>query len=668
MPLALSQIPQGFNYQAIARDGGGAILANTPLQVMFYVQSLQTGGTLYWKEWHSSVTTNSFGLFSLVVGNGTRQTESTVATFDLIDWKVTPKYLKTEIYYSSSWHDLGTSQLLTVPYAMVAEDLAGTIDKLAVKGTTSGLEEALFEVKNKDGQTVFAVYNEGVRVYVSNGAKAVKGGFAVGGFDMTKATKRDYLIVNDDSVRIYLDTNPLTKGKKSGFAVGGYDITKGTIQNYLDVSDDSVRVYIDSDPATKTTKGGFAVGGYDMSKGTNDSYLNVNTDASGIINPAQNRILWYPKKNAFLTGRVLIESSANVGDNSFASGYESKAIGQYSQALGYKCTAQGNSSVAIGYQSVSGSAYSTSLGDNNTSNGQSSIAVGSYNTTTGSNSLAIGRENKAVGNYTVAIGYASETGTEAYSCAIGFMNKATGPAAVALGGWSTAAGQTSLAVGYGANTTGTDAFAMGYLTKAYGSQSQAFGDGTTTNAYGATAFGWNTKANGTFTFAIGENTTAQSRSSLVIGRYNLVSGAVDSWNDTDPAFVIGNGTGDGSRSNAFTVLKNGSTGIGFSNPIYKLDVDGEITSRNSSSGISFRLRNSLFSTLIYHDNVDFYLLLTNSGDPDGIWNSYRPFKINYSTGNVSLGCNDAGSTYSMTARSDGDIYMPRIISSTSVLV
>ncbi|MCU0461719.1 MAG: hypothetical protein MUF36_06865 [Bacteroidales bacterium] len=90
-----AQVPQGFNYQAIARDGTGAILPNTSLQVMFYIQSLQTGGTLYWKEWYSSVTTNSFGLFNLVVGNGIRQSESTVATFDAIDWTVTTKYLKT---------------------------------------------------------------------------------------------------------------------------------------------------------------------------------------------------------------------------------------------------------------------------------------------------------------------------------------------------------------------------------------------------------------------------------------------------------------------------------------------------------------------------------------------------------------------------------------------
>ncbi len=76
---------------------------------------------------------------------------------------------------------------MSVPYAMIAEDLAGSVKKLAVEGETSGLEDALFEVKNKDGQTVFAVYNEGVRIYVSNGAKALKGGFAVGGFGTDKA-------------------------------------------------------------------------------------------------------------------------------------------------------------------------------------------------------------------------------------------------------------------------------------------------------------------------------------------------------------------------------------------------------------------------------------------------------------------------------------------------
>jgi hypothetical protein len=42
--------------------------------------------------------------------------------------------------------------------------LTGSLKKLAVAGGTTNMEEALFEVKNNLGQTVFAVYNEGVRI------------------------------------------------------------------------------------------------------------------------------------------------------------------------------------------------------------------------------------------------------------------------------------------------------------------------------------------------------------------------------------------------------------------------------------------------------------------------------------------------------------------------
>jgi uncharacterized protein (TIGR02145 family) len=68
------------------------------------------------------------------------------------------------------------------------------------KGTTSDMEAPLFEVKNKDGQTIFAVYNEGVRIWVADGAKGTKGGFAVQGFDM----KTDYMVIKPDSANFYV--------------------------------------------------------------------------------------------------------------------------------------------------------------------------------------------------------------------------------------------------------------------------------------------------------------------------------------------------------------------------------------------------------------------------------------------------------------------------------
>ena len=92
--LGSAQVPQGFNYQAVARDELGGLLQGTTLQVMLYIQSSPTGGTIFWKELHNPVVTNTFGLFTVVLGTGVRQGASTVATFDLIDWKVIPKYVK----------------------------------------------------------------------------------------------------------------------------------------------------------------------------------------------------------------------------------------------------------------------------------------------------------------------------------------------------------------------------------------------------------------------------------------------------------------------------------------------------------------------------------------------------------------------------------------------
>ncbi len=560
-----AQIPQGFNYQAIARDGTGNILPNMPLQAMIYIQS--STGTIFWKELHNSITTNSFGLFTIVVGTGTRQSESTVATFNLIDWTVTPKYLRTEIYYSSSWKDLGTSQILTVPYAMVAENLAGSVKKLAVEGETSGQEEALFEVKNKDGQTVFAVYNEGVRVYVSNGAKALKGGFAVGGFGTDKAESTKYLFVGKDSVRIYLDTNPLTKAVKSGFAVGGYDLTKGTIQNYLNVSPDSVRIYIDGDPETKKLKGGFAVGGYDMTKGIiqdyldispdsvriyiddtdgagkgkkggfavggfdltkngNASFLNVEIDTIGIINPSKNRIQWYPLKNSFLTGRVLVESKDSVGINSFASGYESKAVGDWSQALGYKA-------ISRGY-------YSTAIGKNALARKRNSFAFGDSARATSIESYAIGRKALASGYRSFALGSAG-------------VDSLGGPTEAAH-----ATGNYSFAIGQGSEAIGEGAFAFGIFSRSLGS----------------------------FSTAMGYGTTACSAKEMALGTFNTIYTpfSTSDWHSNDRLFVIGNGNLIDSKSDAFVILKNGNIAIGHALPTQKLDVMGNARFRFIGSG------------------------------------------------------------------------------------
>ncbi len=146
--------------------------------------------------------------------------------------------------------------------------------RLEVFGNESGSDnDPLFEVKNNDGQTIFAVYPEGVRIYVDEDvtSKGLKGGFAVGGFNASKGITNDYLRITPDTFRIYVDDTG-AKGLKGGFAVGGFNSsTKGITNEYLRITPDSVRIYVDNEPGTKGLKGGFAVGGFNASKGYEDA-------------------------------------------------------------------------------------------------------------------------------------------------------------------------------------------------------------------------------------------------------------------------------------------------------------------------------------------------------------------------------------------------------------
>jgi len=551
VPCALCQIPQGFNYQAIARDGSGTILANLALPVKIDIQTSLTGGTLIYEELFSSVTSNSFGLISLVIGTGS-QTGGSAASFSAIDWKSQTLFLKTIIQYpGTTWTTMGTSQIWAVPYSLTAKEVTGPLTKLGITGTTTDMEEALFEVKNQAGNTVFAVYNEGIRAYVGNGdAKGKKGGFAVGGYDGTKGPIQNLMMITGDSARIYVN-NVSKKGAKGGFSVGGYDATKGgRTQDLLMVNNDSVRIYLNQS-AGKGARGGFSVGGYDMSKGVDTSfgYLDVSMDSTKTLNPSQNRIKFYPFKNAFLVGKVLIEKPDSVGVNSFACGYESKAIGRYSEALGFRAIARKNYSTAIGTNAIANSTNCFALGGGSRANKDGSYAIGSGATANGVGSYAIGSAGRdtlgnltgsmttAKGDYSFAIGQgatASNSGSLAigtncissgfYSTAIGRSDTARGDQSTAMGFFTSASGHNSTAMGSFTTASGVYSTSMGYRTTASLDFSTAMGYRTTASGHNSTAMGYITIASGDFSIAMGYHTTASGQYSTAMGLNTTASG------------------------------------------------------------------------------------------------------------------------------------------------
>ena len=208
------------------------------------------------------------------------------------------------------------------------------------------------------------------------------------------------------------------------------------------------------------------------------------------------------------------------------------------------------SGIQSSYTNTASGNYSTAMGDNSTASGNSSTAMGDNSTASGSRSTAMGIDTEASGDFSTAMG-AGTTASGTWSTAMAYNTTASGNSSTAMGDNSTASGSRSTAMGAG--------------TTASGDYSTAMGDNSTASGTWSTAMGLNTTASGTASTAMGENTTASDTSSLVIGAYNLLGSTVTNnaieFSTSNTAFVIGNGTANDSRSDALTVLFDGTTTI-----------------------------------------------------------------------------------------------------------
>jgi hypothetical protein len=138
----------------------------------------------------------------------------------------------------------------------------------------------------------------------------------------------------------------------------------------------------------------------------------------------------------------------------------------------------------------------------------------------------------------------------------------------AVGRNTKAKGESSMAIGVGASALNLNTVAIGADAVAIGIQSFAFGAFSVSRGDFSTAIGYEATSSGDLSVAIGRTVTARARNSVAVGQYNdSIAGSSQTLTvATDPVFIIGNGAGNNSRSNAMTVLKNGKIGIGTTNP------------------------------------------------------------------------------------------------------
>lgn len=138
-----AQAPQGFNYQATVRNSSGDLIVNTNVYFKFNViQGSQTAVPIF-TETHY-VPTDDLGQVNLIIGQGTANT----GAFSALDWSLGSYYLGIELDTGSGYVAMGTTQLLSVPYALYAENSGNSTP------TTPNLEAVLDENNSANNQQI----------------------------------------------------------------------------------------------------------------------------------------------------------------------------------------------------------------------------------------------------------------------------------------------------------------------------------------------------------------------------------------------------------------------------------------------------------------------------------------------------------------------------------
>lgn len=104
----MAQTPAMFNYQAVVRDANSEILVNAGINLTVEILKSDINGNVVFSEQHAT-STNAYGVVNVKIGS--------INSLDGIDWS-------NDLYFVRISVDgtvLGTSQLISVPYALHAK-------------------------------------------------------------------------------------------------------------------------------------------------------------------------------------------------------------------------------------------------------------------------------------------------------------------------------------------------------------------------------------------------------------------------------------------------------------------------------------------------------------------------------------------------------------------
>lgn len=655
--VGFSQAPQGINYQAVAHDNSGEPLSGQTITVRIGILSSSSSGTLEWEETHG-VTTNSYGLFDLVVGMGASTGGGNQANFSDINWGTTSHFMRVEVDGGSGYESIGTMQLLSVPYALHAKTVendqvddadADASNELITGGTLNGTD---LEITDAGGTTTIDLSGLSGGSGDDWGAQVVDSDATLNG-DGTAASP---LSVNgdltDDQTLTYTAASQsldISGGNSVTLSVDDADadpnnelLTGGTLSGTdLIISDAGGNTTIDlsplysSDtlPIIKNAANTFvsAINNNQVEMGFAGTAHYIFADNNRISMPVSNGNLFMANVPG---GNSLGAGAGNIGIgnsslNNITSGNINIGIGQ--AALASETTGGWNVGIGLNaLQSSNGGVENVAIGRDALpalATGADNIAIGSRTLeliTSGNTNIALGRNAGAYitgGSQNVLIGYnAGSTGVT-----------------------TSQTGNIKIGAGAGANDTGNNKLYIDnqgvVMPLIYGNLAS-----DSLKIFGSLSVGEE------YTFPLADGNAGEVLSTDGAGQlsWGPVSGDTDwstgagfIYNNTD---YVGIGTATPSGSYQLTVLQNAGNGINNVNT-------------STGAGATYGIRNELIGTMT-GDRYAQYNDINNgsSGNWYGTWNAISPANgstntitgtyNNFTTGNgrkIGLYNNFAGS-------------------------
>lgn len=271
--MGLSQAPEKMSYQAVIRNGSGQLLVNQGIATRVSVLQGSPAGASVYSE-RLTGNTNANGLITMEIGTGTVLT----GTFASIDWSSGSYYLKTETDPAggTNYTITGTSQLLSVPYALYAKSAGGSGGSFIIPYTnTVNNASTLFSLTNDgDGTSLEGINNtatssiSAIRGIVSSTAP---GGFSTGVRGINNGT-------GGLGIGVW--------GSQAGSGWGVYGSTPNGLGVYGNATSNGIGVYANSNTGTgltATSNNGIPASISIFNNANNNSVLNVSSVGNGTI-------------------------------------------------------------------------------------------------------------------------------------------------------------------------------------------------------------------------------------------------------------------------------------------------------------------------------------------------------------------------------------------------